>query len=375
VLKEFAWVIMVSGVGSCRIAAQSAAALPGRITGQVSCSDSRTPCRFASVTIQSVASAAEGGAKPGKGGGSYSAATDLNGTYVLSGVAPGDYYVLGRLAGYLSPYDLLSAESDKDAVLPAKALEAALPKVHVEANQTARMDLALSRGASLGGVVRYDDGGVAIGMGVHLWRKDPHGEWKPYTDGSGNQPLAAVGFTMYTNDRGQYSAPGMPPGTYVVEVGLPEVSITPTTITGRQSIQVLSTSGGALRVFSGDTYRLSQAASFELHEGESLSDVDITIPTVGLCSVQGAVSAKANGDGLGEAKVRLLDPGSKQTLRETATLGDGTFSFQNVVPGNYLVQVEAHGTRDQGGTGYRPLTAPLEVAGDAAGLAYALAAQ
>jgi hypothetical protein len=343
----------------------------GSLSGQVICSDTRTPCRFASVTIQSLSSALESASKEHATPVSFSTSTNLGGFYSISGVPPGDYYVIGRLAGYTNPYDLLTTELGGDLALSRTALDAALPTVHVGANQTTRSNLVLSRGASLSGVVRYDDGAVAIALAVHLWRKDHGGIWKPYRNGSGSDQLAPLFSAMHTDERGRYFAPGLPPGQYLIEADLPETSIIPSTITGRQSLNISIKRGDALKMFSGDKYRLREAASYDLHEGDSLSVDDITIPTVGLSSIEGVVTAKADGRTLAQAKIQLQDPETKEVYRETDSQQDGTFVFNYVVPGTYGVHVQAAGN-DKGSKSYAPLNTSLVVVGDVSGIDYAV---
>ncbi len=110
-----------------KASAQSSQGPQGTVSGHLYCADSQTPCRFASVIIQSAPPIRDG--KPVESDApshSYSSATDIEGAYQISGVAPGEYYALEKLQGYLSAYDLAVSMYSGDSLLSAQALEIAL---------------------------------------------------------------------------------------------------------------------------------------------------------------------------------------------------------------------------------------------------------
>ena len=110
-----------------KASAQSSQGPQGTVSGHLYCADSQTPCRFASVIIQSAPPIRDG--KPVASDApshSYSSATDIEGAYQISGVAPGEYYALEKLQGYLSAYDLAVSMYSGDSSLSAQALEIAL---------------------------------------------------------------------------------------------------------------------------------------------------------------------------------------------------------------------------------------------------------
>jgi hypothetical protein len=360
---------------SATLSAQSGTTVLGAVSGHVYCADTHTPCRFASVTIETAPPSKEGGpAAANDPSHSYAASTGFDGAFRISDVAPGDYYILGRQSGYLSPYDIAHSEFQDNPSLSSKALDVALTRITVTPGLTTATNLSLSRGASLAGTIRYDDGGPAITAAVHLFRKDASGKWKPYLNTVGNSLLDAL-FPSHTDDRGHFYEPGLPPGIYCVETTLPEATGVPQTISGRPSLSIAITTGDALRVYNADKYRLRDAIPIQLHEGEDRSGIDIDIPTNGLHSIHGLVTAKSNGRGITHGVVRLLDPDDKMPLRETSTQDDGSFVFNYVVSGSFLVQIEAQALNPEGkaAPAYEPLTAPILVEGDLLNLAYSLA--
>jgi hypothetical protein len=296
----------------------------------------------------------------------------MDGAFQINGVAPGDYFILGRFAGYVSPYDVLVNESKEEPALNSPGLGYALNRITVDASRTTVSDLTLSRGGTIEGTVLYDDGSPAVNLPVHLFRKSADGKWKAYRNTSGNSTMAPLGLSdTQTDDRGRFYYPGLPPGIYTVDTNLREFAFMPTTIVGTQSIDVKFTKGDALKVFYGDKYREREASSIELRGSEDRTGIDITVPVSGLHTVQGTVTAKADGRAIDHGTVRLLDPTDKTILRETAIQTDGSFAFHYVVNDSYLVEVNG---QTQASSAFEKITTPLLVDKDIGNLEYSLSA-
>jgi hypothetical protein len=346
----------------------------GAVSGHVFCSDSQAPCRFANVVLETAPPEVNGVPQPQQGTNrNYSSPTDLSGAFLITDVAPGDYYILARQSGYLSLYDIAANALNGGAPLPAKALDLSLTRITVAPKQTTIANLSLARGASLSGTVRYDDGAPGISLPLELYRRDSNGSWKEYQNFGGAGVLAPLGFRTRTDDRGRYYEPGLPPGFYKLKVNLPEVSVFPTSITGRQSLAIKLVKGNALQVFNGGKYRLQDAPAIELQQGEERADVDIYIPTTGLRTLSGTVTAKLSQEAVADATVRLLDPQDKSVVRETPTQNDGSFLFEYVPEGAYLVEIKPAKQPHRGTGEYAPLTSPLQVEGDIRDLSYSVA--
>ena len=175
-----------------------------------------------------------------------------------------------------------------------------------------------------------------------------------------------IALALGTDARGHYYKAGLPPGSYIVEVKLPDVSMVPTTIVGKEGLRLTLKGDDALCVFSGDKYRLEDATPVEVTADEDIPGVNIDIPTVGLHSVSGAVAMVGTGETVTVGEVLLLDPKDKTELRRAEIQGNGSFQFNFVPSGTYLVRVDA---RAGGADGiplkvYAPLEKPLDVESD-----------
>jgi len=355
--------------------AQQGAQHLGTVSGRVFCSDTQTPCRFATVTIETAPPPDVLETKP-KESHTYGGATDLDGNFQITGVADGDYYILAQMMGYLSPYDMAVGIAPKGSPLSAKAVDTALSRITVVNGKTTMANLMLRRGAALTGTVRYDDGGLGINLPVMLYRQDAGGKWVAYANRVGDSSLAPLGLGPHTDDRGQFYEPGLPPGVYAVKVTLPIADLMPKGIVGMNSLDVKITKGNALEVFSGNHYRLKDAEPVKLGEGDA-NDVEITIPITGLCSIHGNVTGKADMRPITRGSVKLLDPSDKSVLREVDIDEDGDFDFRYVVAGNYLIQIAGDGQGADGQAvkgGFQTMTVPLVVQSDITALNYALTA-
>ncbi len=186
--------------------------------------------------------------------------------------------------------------------------------------------------------------------------------------------MAPLGLGTHTDSRGHFTELGLPEGIYCIEIMLPEVVSASDTITGNPSVTYRVTNNNALRIYNGDKFRLRDAAPIELHEGEDRSGIDIVIPTSGLHSLHGFVVAKTDGHPITEGRVRLLDPDDKSILRDSSIQPDGTFFFNYVLQGSYLLEIEeaVDTQNDKTITSYESLTTPLLIEHDITDLSYSL---
>ncbi len=123
----------------------------GAGAGRGFCADTRTPCRFATVTIQTAPPRRDGSGPQLKDRPSHSyAATDLDGAYRIADVAPGQYCIMGELAGYVSHSDLAAnvGEGDPAPFILHETLTAPLQVEADLAGLTYALTLAKGKAAS-----------------------------------------------------------------------------------------------------------------------------------------------------------------------------------------------------------------------------------
>jgi hypothetical protein len=183
----------------------------GSITGHVYLSDTNAPARFARVmlkpaaTAETVAAAQKksaemmdafkdiGGKKNGDsaddakerqtaltsimsslGDMNLSGVVSADGSYSLTGVKPGTYYLHAVVAGYVDPLrGISSADLSNPDPAVQKRIADAVTTVTVTADVPAHQDLRLERGAAISGHVMFDDGSPAAGWTMSvLHRQD-----------------------------------------------------------------------------------------------------------------------------------------------------------------------------------------------------------
>jgi hypothetical protein len=192
-----------------------------------------------------------------------------------------------------------------------------LAEVMVQAHDTAELSLQVERGAEIHGTVTYDDGNPAIGMHFLLFRKTEKSIWTNVGAPSDNWSISEV-----SDGHGHFNLTNLPAGEYTVCASMP-----------------VGNTNAAPRVYLGNTYRAKDAKTINVQAGERAGGADIEIPLSGLHTVSGTVTALSDGHALNPATVRLLYPDDREKMREVSVLSDGSFSFQYVPEGSYILQV------------------------------------
>jgi hypothetical protein len=271
-------------------------------------------------------------------GSNLSTITGLDGTFSLDKVPPGTYYVAAQLPGYLSPLTGVS-QMDRmkadDATL--KAVESAAEKIVVQPNQSARVDLRLERGASIAGIVRYDDGSPASGVNPILMSMGKDGKWKELG------PTGVLPVT--TDDRGHYRIYGILAGKYAVKAALPTTQAMVGLGAGGVSLHM--NMGDALLVYSGGALREKDVKPIELSAGAEIEGIDIIFPLDNLRTVSGQVVAKADNHAIDAGTVSLTDSETKTALRSAMIGQDGDFRFNYVPDGQYVLHVAGAADTDK----------------------------
>ena len=317
----------------------------GTITGHVFCADTNQPGRFAQVSLQAIPTASKSKPTATEGfrpavdtSGAGRVQTGLDGSFTLSHVKPGSYYVVVDKDGYLGPRDIFNQKQLDDASPEMLALRAeSIPHVTVEANHTERAEVRLERGASISGTVLYDDGTPASGLQMSLMHKDPNGKWiRSEYNGK---------FTswVHTDDRGNFRISSLLAGDYIVNAELSMASSKTTNMKGpgNMTIQLdLQTYHFTLPFYGTGTAHLSEAKPVTLRAGQDTPGQDMIIPIAKLHKLTGQVAAGRDAHFVNAAKVSLVTREDNKELASTdISREDGLFHFEFVPDGDYILKV------------------------------------
>jgi hypothetical protein len=285
----------------------------GSVTGHVYCADTQKPARFANIRLQPVeAQEVRFGIRFGRGGGFATAGSD--GSFRITGVSPGEYYVDVMMPGYIQPLRGLLRDLQNLPPADRDRVTAQLTPVSVAASQTANVQVMIYRGATITGTVSFDDGAPAAGVAMQAFVLPSSATGTQ--SAAGTQQPSFAGFAQ-TDDRGQFRLTGLADGTYIV-FAAPR-SIFP--------------------IYYGNTVERSSAKKLDVHAGDEVPGTDIQIPATGMHRISGVVVSQQDGHALSRASVQLrLGSGNAATISAT-TASDGTFIFNAVPDGKFTVQI------------------------------------
>jgi hypothetical protein len=225
-----------------------------------------------------------------------------------------------------------------DGTLPqessSKRIAKLVPRVTVQANLPAVVNISLERGAAVSGTIQYDDGSPASGLGVSLlirWKD----QWIPLP----STPFERVSNYATTDDQGTYRISGVPSTEYMVQVTL---NLTKSTFhsDGQHSSGQSTSTVFSLPVYSGNKTRTKDAERFTLKAGEERRGEDVQIPVSKLHTIRGNIIAKHDGHVINRGFVTLLNADDKSQAGYTEVAReDESFQFGFVPEGDYILQV------------------------------------
>jgi hypothetical protein len=281
--------------------------------------------------------------------------TALDGTYTVTGVPPGTYYVAVEQAGYIKPVTMFAQQQINPSSEQVRALiDRTVPRVTVEQGSTAHVDVQIQRAASVSGTITYDDGAPASRVSVIILSKNENGEWK----------IAPFSRILETDDRGFFRQYSLMPGTYLIQATL-YISLNQihdVVQTGRSNSFVRTIAKRNPAFYGNGTPYIDQAATFTLHGDEERTGQDMTLAIGKLHKLTGRVAAEADGHLVNAATVELIATISKKSIASTVVdSADDLFHFEFVPEGDYTLRVT--NARDVTGNS-EPLPTPDSGFGD-----------
>lgn len=303
----------------------------GTVIGRVICNDSQRPARFAHVMIYAVPKQSKSVRGEINGRGWVQAQTDIDGNYVATEVAPGDYYVFATVAGYEQPRNLLEAAVEAGADI-LKSIPG-FATVHVSSNTTTKTDVFLNRGAAISGRVIWEDGSPITDAVVTLFTKKS-GD-KRLQGGFGDIGPPTIG-TSTTDDLGRFRIAGLVAGEYVVTATMKRTDQTTQDQMTTLRKGFLDT---PLTVYAPAAFRPSDARPVKLGAAQQVSDIDISINLGALHSISGRLTSSEDGHGINSGMVVLHDTQDKGLSKISEISVGGSYMIPYVPSGTYDLSI------------------------------------
>ena len=287
--------------------------------GTVLCEDSRGPARGANILLQAPIDPKLRMLPPR---GAFGGTTDLDGSFTISNVPPGEYYLITNYPGYISSEEyIFPGALSPEATGHTIPLPSFVQRITIVSGVAQHVELRLKRGGSISGYVTNSDGVpvpyVALTPKIKL--------------SNGTFGDAATG-ASHTDSTGHYRVDSLADASYVILAG----------IAGDRNVPVFgggSIGGSGSIIFAGAGMRPSKARVIAVTAPKEYAGVDITIPLTGVHEVGGAVTA-SDGHRINHGLVRLYPTGEPRFNLAAPLAADGTFSFHRIPVDSYTVLVE-----------------------------------
>ncbi len=252
----------------------------------------------------------------------YRAETDAAGRFSLSDIEPGKYQIWVRKTAYESP----DRQCNSDKIQAGDALTL------VSGQKLAGLKFQLLAPAVVTGTVFDPSGDPVTGarieaVGIYSIR--------------GERRTSARG-TATTDDRGQFRIFHLAPGRFFLRVKDAFHFRERFEETEDQTAKAVK---GFLPIYYPDTTDMSEATLLELNPGEELAGVDFTIRSAQVLRVRGRAINGFTGERINDAFVAVtpLSPAARENGAASTSLDEVNhrFTIENLVPGRYIVSVDA----------------------------------
>ncbi len=237
--------------------------------------------------------------------GGFGAQTDLDGSFTISDVTPGEYYVVAVYPGYINANDYIFPNALSPELSGSREpLPPFVQRITVASGDTVNTEIRLKRGGSISGSVTYSDGAPIPNVALNAVVKMNNGTFERF------------GSPAHSDVAGKYRIDGLPDGSYAV---------------------FSAVDSDLLTTFAGGGARASKGRLVVVTSPNESAGVNIAIPQAGGHEIAGIVSAP-DGNRLNHSLIRLYPTGESFLSLSTLLAPDGTFSFHRVPPDSYTVK-------------------------------------
>lgn len=281
------------------------------LRGYVIAAGTGTPVRRAQVRAMS---------QEGRGGGVTS--TDNEGRFEIKELVAGRYSLTVQKAGYVTV--MYGQKRPNEPGTPIDLAEGQIAE---------KLAFSLSRGGVISGVIVDDGGEPTAGTMVQVMRYQFMGGQRRLMGANSDQ----------TDDRGAFRIYGLAPGEYFV-------SATNRNMGGNMVMPNMTNTeaDGFAPTYYPGTPNLAEAARITLKAGQEMTGANFALVVARMARVSGRVLS-SRGEPLGGQRMLMLAPADPMMSMGSMTMNnamlgpDGNFTFTNVAPGRYNLNVRPMG--------------------------------
>jgi hypothetical protein len=283
------------------------------------------------------------------------ALTDGDGNFQMKNVQAGTYFAMVNAPGVISPLAFADISNMRSGISENEELSKAsegFEKIVVDGITDIDVQIPARRGGAIGGRVSYDNGDPAIGVKVEILRKVKD-KFLPVVPNFGSFFSMMIGGSGYqTDDRGIYRFSGLPAGEYIVKITENISHVEKSNRSGDAVFEMMFGGGGTnslLNIFYPDAFDSKSANIINVELGQEISEINLTIPSRSLYSVEGKIVARKDKSPV-KARISIKREGEEGVSSIFGELGrreessttdeNGNWKFKELPKGNYKLIVE-----------------------------------